>query len=435
VRLKKYTFHEVAEEVRQVNPEFVELVKDIKGADQLTVYKTQYDYGDYIVKNGVFYIYDDNNRACRLNELTGAAQKDLSYNLGNPISMPLNKPLDMFITLDNQSIPFYLYKPGLPFGFSALVSMHRPELRIPAALNAWDVTAGPRNILFLPKIAEERGLNALMTEFDFVCHKPETLFDHWQIARGIGKRDKTWQCELLLLSKDWFDQLNKTSWLPLRNYFYDCFNIVMQYYINILSWNLTFSLVQQKRNILSSVPQHETIKYLFGVASKYLLAHKVATDNYAFPLKFIQQAMFDIYDIKDYAPLMMEPSLFDEKQPVYYSLQYPMHASPIKLDASRSIIQRLGDLTHLIDRYQNELIHESKIQQGTALINAARNTDFSFYHRSTRQYNFMHDSNELLTQADFKKAMKTPGEFPYSAKFLNGLIKISLSDKDSSTPL
>ena len=432
--MKKLAFKEIKETVRKVNPEFVEIVESVKGAEDCGAYLAEYRYGDYIVNSGGFNLPVEGElkdlRAC-----DETIKADLGYSLmTNPICLCLNKSVELYSNHAGEVTPFKIYKPGDLFGFTFVVSQCHGKAHTPSAVNIWDVTAGVRNIALLPSLSDGNGLNALMREFEYICVKPESLFDHWQVLKGIGYHDPDWVCKMLYFDIDWFNNLSTTSWLPLRLYFYDQFNIAMQFYANYVSWNISFSLAQTKKNIIAPVPVHETIKYLFGVATGFLNGHKVANNEISLPLKFIQDGLQSVYAVMRYAPIVMEPATF-EGEPVYYSLQYPMHSDSIKLDSSRSIIKRHDDLYHALNRYKSAF--SSSLDQcvdDTPLIRAAGHMKFDFYHKDPSNYEYMLSSKELIKEFDFATAMQQFSglEFPNTARYFNGAIRITPTNKTSS---
>ncbi len=411
--MQKLTFKDIKEEIRKVNPEFVEIVESVKGAQNCGVYLAEYRYGDYIVKAGGFNV-PIAGELKDLRECDDKLKTDLGYNfMTNPISMVLEKSIELYISLVSAVISFTIYQPGDFFGFSSIVSLNNPKVRVPSAVNSWTMTAGMRNVAILASISDESGLNALMREFDFICTKPDGLLQHWQVIKGVGYQDSNWVCKMLYFDIEWFKNLDNKNWGPIKIYFYDQFNAAMQFYTNYLPWNISFSLAQKKRNILATTSVNETIKYLFGIASGFLIGHEVARNEESLPLEFIQRAMGNVYGLPGGAPILMTPSLF-QTQPVYYSLQYPLQASAIKLDPSRSIIQRHDDLYHTLSRYKQSFLLDTEYHaQDTPLIQAAKTVNFDFYHRNSKRYEYMHDSEALAESKDFRQVLKTlKSEFP-----------------------
>jgi hypothetical protein len=423
--MQKLAFKDIKEEIRKINPEFVEIVESVKGAQNCGVYLAEYRYGDYIVKAGGFNV-PIAGELKDLRECDDKLKTDLGYNfMTNPISMSLDKTIELYIQLDDSSTPFKLYEAGSLFGFTFITSLSNKDSRTPSGITSWDLTAGLRNIVSLSSLSDKNGLNALMRHFDYVCSKPDSLFDHWQVIRGIGRNDPQWRCRMLYFNVEWFDKLSSKAWMPIKLYFYDQFNLVMQFYSNYLPWNMSFSLAQKKRNILVSSSVNETVKYLFGVATGFLAGHSVASGEVGLPLNYIQKNLLQVYGLSEYVPIIMAPQLL-KNSPVCYSLQYPMQPASIKLDPSRSIIQRHDELYHTLNRYINDFRTPSEYHvKNTPLMEAAKNVHFDFYHRNAQRYEYMFDSATLINYEEFKQAVgQYKGKFPNTASYFNGAVRI-----------
>ena len=424
---EKYSFKELKKEIARVNPVFARLVEETKGAQDCTLYLAEYRYGDLIVDRGDFKVPNKKGGLISLHDAPKQVKADLGYNLmTNPITMALDKTQELYMELPDKVIPHQFYKPGEIYGFSSILATLAANIRSPSAINIWSVSAGARNTAILPPINEIEGLNALMRKYDFVSDKPKRLINHWNLLREIGRCDENWRCRVLYFSSDWYKKLKEKSWMALRIYFSDHFNAAMQFYTFYAPWNISFALAQNQKKILAPTAVNETVKYLLGIASGFLIGHKLAVDDVEIPLSFIQEALKNIYAIREYAPLLMVPSKL-ESQPVYYSLQYPMQPSSIELDSSRSTIKRHDDLYNYFSRYIKEFTREGSPQvSDTPLMQAIREVSFDFIHRDTERFPYMHDTIDLEKMADFKQALaKTGGRLAVQAKYFNGAVRIS----------
>ena len=367
VAVTAYTWHEIRDQVANVNPELAGLIDEINPDNNCKLYKARYIYGDHFLKNGELFLPGKEGGLVAFADslVDTEIKQDLGYNLStNPVTLVLHNSLEMFMTLEDRIVPFSINHPGDVFGLWRVLDRPQTDKLSHASIFMWDMTAGARSIFMLPKISESMAHNKLKQATRITTDKPRSLIDHWKVFKDIAQQPdfkEPWHTEVLYFSKDWFEKLNDPAWLKLR---YDLLNKAWQgteFWRNQFVWNLTFTRIQTLRKIKASSYIADIVKHILAISTGAIPGFKPATDNSLGPISTIQQAYLDHYDLKDYAPILMQVNQFKAKAsvgetPAYYSLQFPtaLELSP-KTSGRSSAISDLYDIRALIEKYMKQI--------------------------------------------------------------------------------
>ena len=431
------TWQEAREKTKKVNPEFTQLIDELNPGPDCKLYLARYPYGAQFLNSGEFFLPKREGGLIPFvdESIPSDLKESLSYNLNtNPVAMVLENSVEMFMTLEDRIIPFKLAIPGNIFGLWRVLDRPDDGQLSHTSVFIWDMTAGARSLFMLPKISEALAHNKLKQALRIGAEKPRDLLDHWKIFREIAigpEFAEPWHLELLFFSKDWFKRMLDPAWVRLRQYFFEASWRGTEFWRNQFVWNLTFSRIQSLRKIKASSYVADVVKHIFAIGTGAVPGFRPALDSSLAPIEGLQKAYIDHYELKHYAPIIMQPSAFDSQQiqtPVYYSLQYPtaLELSP-KTSGRSSAISDLYDIRALINKYVQQILEGGLNIEATPLYELARVISFDYYHNNVELYAGMKSSEELLQDdSAFKTIMdRFPGrEFPKNSAFVKGIIGI-----------
>ena len=111
---------DVRTEFAKKNSELARIIDEIDPSSEYTLFKVNYPFGSEILRGGHLFVPNTKGTLVPLNshDIPENIQKKLNYNLNsNPVSLILNRTAEIFILIDNHTIPFYgLISPGEIFG-------------------------------------------------------------------------------------------------------------------------------------------------------------------------------------------------------------------------------------------------------------------------------------------------------------------------------
>lgn len=435
-RMEELTWEQVRSDVLKVNPEFVKIVDKLNPSKEYTLFKARYPYGSEILRQGDLYIPNAEGELVSLkhSSISDHIRNLLNYNLdSNPVSMCLNKSVELFITLENHTIPLYsIARPGNLFGLWRVLSDNvtlQPKF-------IWSMTAGARSIFMLPKISEAERHKKLKKFFHLQEEVPRTLMDHWEIFRGIADHpdfSEPWSVETLFFSKKWLDHLRDDAWQGFNYFLYETAWKSSEFWRNQFFWNLIFSIVQQEKNLHPSFYIFDTVKYLLAIGVGELPGFAPAIDDSVAPVKGIQKAYIDIYNLKNYAPIIMQPYLFSladkDSRPVYYSLQYPNATEFGPKSRSRSsIITDLYEIKSVFNKFLKALSSGKFNIQSTKYYDLLNSVNFDYFHNNVESYHDIKESREIPSgDCSFLQQFENYDNagFPVISAFVTGCIRIS----------
>ncbi len=420
--------------IEPFNPSLVNVVDEISPGNEYKLYKASYPFGVKIIDKNESFLPLDNGDLISFNDplLPTNLRKNLSYNptISNPVGIVLDKKSECYLSIAGRVMPYTVMEPGTFFGLTRILDIleisHNPLVHI--SFFIWEVTSGARFIFMLPKITENISHNRLKKQYGLTCDKPKMLQDHWTIFKDIAKRQaSSWRSSFLFFSNNWFERLEDSSWLKLYNYFLRNNRLDYEFWRNILSWQVTFNLIEQAKNLRFSSYTLDNAKHLFAVAAGNLPGFKPATNDDSAPVRLIQESYIKGYKMIEYWPVIMEPAMFNpiNEQPVYYSLNYPtLVQSDQNAFKGFSIITLQDELAGVISKYMDGIRHD-QLAGATSLYKTAQQIDFSYYHTDPAEHENIKDAGLLAKEDSRFKVAKKVGVFPKHAPFFKGCIKIA----------
>lgn len=261
---------------------------------------------------------------------------------------------------------------------------------------------------------------------------------HWEVFRQLANHSdlvkNPWQCEVIFFSKKWFENLTDEAWQPLHYYLLRRSWLKGGYLRNLLFWNCIYGLLQSKIAIKPSAYIIETVKHILAMGVGALPGFAPAVDESMMPVKAIQQAYLDVYRLKSYLPIIMQPQtfVFGQKpaRSVYYSLQFPSSfgLTPKTVTGASAMVE-LSEIQFLLERYLEQLIQDPLNIEHTQIYQFIQQAKVDFFHSSMSQQPGLLSMSALQQQdKSFNHILANHPdnqEFPETSSFLRGCVRIA----------
>ncbi len=435
--LIKVYWCDIRERVSKVEPQFTKHVDNLSPDKSFPIYLAHYPYGaiEADTQSSLFPSHDGSFYRLTDKHAPKDICKNLGYSINNaPLGMVLDKQLELFIDLKREkiTIPWLVYTPGMFFPFSAFLSIRHNRTYAPNGILS--STAGARSVFMLPNIGCANNHSTLQRDLNIKSSTPKSLYDHWHIFKEIAKSDPNWRCCVMYFAEKWVTKLHSdSSWMPLKNYLHELAWKHYEYERNRVYYDMTFSMIQNNRNLRPNPYLADTARHLFATAIGAAPGYVPALDDEALPLRQIQSAYTSSYGLKKYFPTVMRPYHFTFERdtlPVYYSLQNPStHIFSPKSREATNTLYELRELENIMRVFSEELSKENAKCSDTILGEIAKHAEFKYYHCKPDRYGVVRMTDELFTldkrfsniPRQFKKANAT---FSGDAPFLRGCVSI-----------
>ena len=430
----------VREKVATHDPRLAALIDALSLDDEYRFYTARYPYGLTFLKSGLFYLPGDGYSLTAIHEMPEPIRSDLNYNVnGNAAGIITQNKMEQFVKVENRTIPFSVYGPGSLLGLTTALDDLTGQQRF-NDFSVWEITSGARSVFMLPKISDMLSFNKIKKAYHLEAKKPEHYSEHWAIFSEIArKRNCDWTFEAVFFPRKLIEKLKDPACSTLESYFLEYNRQFFGYWRNLFSWQVTFSRIECLRNLKQSAHLLNTAKHLFALASGAFPAFKPATDDSFLPRRLIQEVYLNEYGLKDYIPVIMEPSELHPGEILYYSLSLPISVeySP-KSAAGSSNINDLEDLMGLLQRYTKELVSRDLDIAKTNLYQMAQNSHFDFYHVNPEGRTDIQTIDSLIARDPRFVHDARPGNdvFPMHSSFFKGciaLFKQNPIDKSSNS--
>jgi hypothetical protein len=397
--------------IEALYPELATCLVPAKNNPHLKLIKLSYPYGASIVENGKFQLPEAMTNQQPLASL-GVDYCDI------PLALVLTKGCEVSLSNEQRSMPLNLLHAGQLFGIFETISwLVKDPKRV-----MWQVTAGSRSAFMLPSIHDGIAHQRLQQKCHVTTDAPQNLLEHSSLfAQLNAKTPVPWQCEVLLFPKDWFtdpgiqDQLFRfifeIGWKQSQR-------IRDQAVLDHL--NELFNTLMNKRKTTIPPAIVEKIKHFLMLGNGSLPGFGPALDETFLPVSTIQKAYRDIYQLKQYAPLIAQPQFLIPGAPIYYFLNFPYSASIYK----SGIKSLLSELKYIKTTFQHFLI-ELKKSPNVELFKNIDRIHYRFFHRGA-------EAGEILAASSMaaldKRWMAQVHEeaFPNHAPALSGCIQLSM---------
>lgn len=414
------TWSEVQQEVTEANKVLANLIDQIDPNDEYKFVKVSYPFGLDIVRLGQFQLPVSNNRAVSLHdECIPSTLQELLGKLKVPVGLLLNNAAEVYYETEKRIIPDKVWNKGELVGVWELLD-HGIERDTTQLSN---LSSGARSIFMLPKISDRISHNRIKRELNIHTSPPNHLSEHRDLFADIAcqtDEGRSWRCDLLFFTDKWYETNNSKPWTEFTRYLAEVawkqsYNCRLQFELNI-AWEKAVQMINRK-NIYVQPALANHIKHLYAISENIFPAMRFSTncDNHLGPLNLIQDTYANIYQLKEYMPLLMCPAHINHIQPLYYSLNFPTYFEPcLETKAESRIINDLRLIKQVI-----EIIND-KIGIGSGAI-------FDYFHAAKDKYNVIKNSNDI-PRHDEKLAAYIQNHadtyFPNNSPFLKGCISI-----------
>ena len=436
--IEKIVWSDIRTKVAELNPELAAIVDRLDPPYPL--FKASFPFGAEFIKQGKLYLPNEHGEFVPLSDSTISRElkEELSYNIGsNPVSMVLGESAEIFLSADESTLPFSLgfLRPGRFFSTSRVLSPKRSHQ--PAFL--WNITAGARNLIMLPKISAAVGYKRLRKAFQLQVDKPKGLFEHWALFKEIVNHkdfQQPWAMQILFFSKEWFEHLNDKAWHEFHRYLLQAAWDGTEFWRNRFIWDLVLSYIQRIQNINPNPYIADTVKHVLSIAVGAIPGMAPAIDNAFAPIAGLQQVFKDIYNLDNYLPIILQPtflSLYEPCQPVYYSLQYPTTLEfSVKSSENTSALSDLYDVRWLMEKYLYGLRSGNMNIAHTPLADMPSLVRFDYFHSDNDgRYRDIQSTLNIPTEDETFAVIEgmESAAFPAQSSFVRGCIRVSHQDK------
>lgn len=425
--IQEVTWPTVREEVKRVNPELTKIIDSIDPDQKYKLIKVSYSFGDLIVDQGFLQLPDNQGKIYPVSSkhIDPHIQKQLAYS-PIPLSLLLNKVSEVFIMDNERVIPLKVLEPGNLFGTFETLNF---IFQIPSQ-PLWYVSAGSRIIFTLPKISESSGLKRLRLHYEIPADTSlRLLSEHWDLFKKIANHknfNDPWQSQLILFTEKWFDfDKNDVRWLKFLRYLFEQGWLQSQRIIQKEQFGVFWQKYHRAithRRLRPTLYLSDTFKHLLLIASGESPAFIPVQSNLVAPIRGLQKALLDIYQLKNnYIPTMMCTGLPNQKKHnlIYYSLSFPtlLEGSPESKNTSSTIMLDLRDIKLLM----NTLLRDSSIEHSFL-----KKVTFDYFHVEDDIYNEI-QSSKLIPKEDNRFADTTFPDLDFcsTSPFWRGCIRIS----------
>lgn len=436
--LVKVYWSDVRDRVAKVEPKFAYLVDKLSPDKTFPIYLAYYPYGAmeadtksslFPKQGGGFYRLTDSD-----------APKDICKNLGYsidsaPLGMVLEKQLELFIDLKNEgiTIPWLIYTPGMFFPFASILSIKSHRVYAPNGILS--STAGARSVFMLPNIGCAINHSNLQRDLNITSPTPKSLYEHWRIFKEIADTNSEWRCCVVYFSEKWVKKLHiDSAWIELKQYLHELAWKHYEYERNRVYYDMTFSMIQKRRNLKPNPYLADTARHLFTTAIGAAPGFVPTLNEDALPLSEIQKAYTESYNLKKYLPTIMSPTHFtceSDTSSIYYSLQNPStHIFSPKSREVTNTLYELRELENIMRVFIEELSKENSPCNDTVLGDIAKDIEFKYYHSKPDRYRVVKMTDEIIkSDTRFtsipKKFKKPEAIFSSDAPFLRGCVSIT----------
>lgn len=432
--LVKTYWPNIRERVANVEPKFAAIVDKLNPNQSFPIFLAYYPYGAIEGDTQDTFLPKPNGGNYSLSDPD--VPKDIFEHLGYgkesvPLGMVLEKNLELFIDLKEKeaSIPWLVYKPGDFFPYARILNDKNARIYAPNGLLS--ATSGARSVFMLPNIGCAKNHVNLQRDFNIQLPPPKSLHDQWAIFKEIVNRlNCDWRSCVMYFSEKWVDKLqNDEAWLPLKLYLHERAWRFYEYERNRIYYDITFSVIQEKRNLKPNPYLVDTARHLFSTALGAVPGYAPACNDDALPIELLQKVYIDSYGLKKYAPTIFQPMHFNletDTHPIYYSLKHPStHVFSPKSRARINTLTEMRELDHIMKTFIEDLRNPNGICGDTIIGKAAKEVQFDYFHNELDPHNIIKPSTEAEKNDPRLQHPELQGAiFASDAQFVRGCVSI-----------
>lgn len=436
-KVEELQWQDVRDDFRKANLPLANIIDELNLTKKHTFIKAKYPFGSKIVYRGLLHIANPQGDVVPLidSSIPESLREKLSYR-SVPTGLVIKNEAEVFFHMEQRIISLNLFAPGYILGLWEALDPPTSYL----AKRIWSVSAGARNILMMPKIADSESHAVLQKEFGVPRRLSKDMQDQWRIFSAIANSNnfkEEWNFEILYLSKGWLESIkNKDKgWEKLEQYFLQSGWAQSSYWRNKVTYDLIWEIfISSLTNDLIKPNPYDfyTAKHLILVGTGVLPAFKPATNNLTAPINFLQEVFANRYGLKIYVPTIMVPQHLDIHKPnehVYYSLQFPtlLESSP-KTKNYPSLIANLREVKSILEKFREEALSGTLGIEDTPLYDFVKKVRFDYFHSEADGHDGIRNSCEMPIEdtclIHYPNKTETM-RFSDKSRFVKGCIRIS----------
>ncbi len=420
--------------LKSCGKELVDIIDEISPDDRFKLIKFQFPYGTKIVEDGVmrFPIDQDTLLPVTDSRLPDFIKKNLCY-LTVPLGIITKNIFEIYHECGDKLFSLYVINHGLQLGIWEFFGASTP----------YSITSGARSAYMIPRISITTLHNNLKKKYNITSTVPTRLIDQWNVFKELANSktfNKNWNTEILVLNKEWFEELNKKNpskgWLRLKNHLYqrswDHTNVARKKLLTDFYWQaIVKNFGGKKRKCNPYVI--DTLKHLLFIIIGALPASMPFDGDESYgPFNRIQEIYENDYGV-EYIPTIMLPTYlsFDNKLPVYYSIQTPtLLNTTLKSKYVTSNMDDLRDLKDLVNDFVKESANISIKINNVFIRDMLNKVHFNFYHIDRFAYGGIINPTSSLPESDkrflYDGIEGNNNKFAANGTFIRGCVKISI---------
>jgi len=373
--------------VLALNPFIAKEINSVSDVDEFPIIIARYSFGSQIVKHGCFYLQQQ-DRCLPLDHpaISDEIRELLDYHWQViPFGMVLHNSIETHIELPTHIIPYRLYQPGRTLSLLSIFEREDCSHIIP---ESYSTSAGSRSLITLPQIAHQQYHKRLSKRLHLPhTFNPRTFAEQWELFQAFSQSKQfhyPWHAEIIFFSRHFIEAFNHHP--ALKNTLLQNIWQGTAFMRNQTTYDLVWSAFIEENLSLAlknSLAVMETVRYLLRIIMQANAAYAPCTHNNAGPIEGFSKALLDIYRIRFYLPIFMQPEHYDATQPVYYSLQKPffLHAIPAKNTISQTI-NIMKQVKNTFESFKQQIL-QNKLPfslKDTLLYHRLQETEVTFYH-------------------------------------------------------
>ncbi len=424
--IKKSNWDECKEYIQSSNPEFYKLLSDVSPSSNMPIYIATYAFGENVGSKKDVFIPNNHGGTIKLGdkETPPEIMRDLGYGKN---SLPLGMMITNFCEWykydkeTDETFPFAIQGNGTIFNKQIVFQEEEGVMN-----STVSICSGSRTAFMLPNIGSRINHERIREAFNIYSAPPKHPKEHHQIFKGILK-DSNWHSKLIFFSDKWVNEINNNpKWVFIKLFMSEQIRKNSGKDIGSSLYNDLFMTANKINKFRPTPFLIDTAKVIFNIAMNRGCGFAPATDEKKFPLKEIQDAYQNTYEIK-YTPTIMVPSTLSQgENAVYYSLQQPSSKiNTFKIKLNNSTIRELEALKDIINAYKNEFMYDSEDCYGSDLYKSCHNLNLDFYHNQPNVNGINHSEIIIKNDKRFEFSNYIQSNFSTDSKFFRGCMKIS----------
>ena len=255
--------------------------------------------------------------------------------------------------------------------------------------------------------------------------------EQWAIFVEIAKHaNSPWRSEVLFFSQKLIRRLKDTGFGDIANSLQNIRRSSYNIWHNAtLPWDASFNSIEDAKR-LSHYSSYaiSTVRQLYLIAANSATGFRPAINEDSAPIKLLQDAYAYEYGLNDdnHNSTIIETTSynFENKNPVYYSVNFPTLARRnISTFKGKSLITLVDDVERIINACQEHI--PLLLPRVKSLYDVSIATKFSFYHSHSEKEIFKNIlGSEFVAQEDERFTQNQQGRFAAHSQFFKGCIKI-----------